>query len=403
MIPLRCAGFSDSGMSAGHSSGEFSLRSNTVLAMRAKTTGEAPAVPNDAALPGCALLSQAELRTQAMARLLGNWLGPGARLQKSFATPWRYVPGKRCNFQIELEIVPAPGARVERRQVIGKVYAKDRGAQVYRMLEEFRSHGFANGRFLVPQPLAYNARCKLLLLTWAEGELLRSLLVDGSDVGGRIEEAAGWLLQLHQCGVTGGRRLTFRRHLQTLARQKQHLAEVYPESDDVLENLLRRLEERGMALSGWTPGPTHRDYSPDHLVFSGGHITALDFDEFCQYDPMFDVAHFMAHLRLLGLRYFGVMNRFDDIAERFRAAYQAGAQGYSAERLRLYQAVAYFKLAHIVAIVVRPAAWKEVVDTFLREARQALGTLTGSRPDPAVKGITRNQERSRSERSSEGE
>jgi hypothetical protein len=43
----------------------------------------------------------------------------------------------------------------------------------------------------------------------------------------------------------------------------------------------------------------------------------------------------------------------------------------------LYQAVAYFKLAHIVAVVVRPPAWKEAVDTFLSEAQQALDLPTG--------------------------
>jgi hypothetical protein len=306
-----------------------------------------------------------------MSRLLANWLGPEAQLLESSAVPWRYVPGKRCNFQIELVIAPASGAAVERRRVVGKLYAKDCGAKVYRMLRDFRGHGFDRGRFLVPQPLAYDPRWKLLLLTWAEGDLLRSLLLGNAEVSGRIEEAADWLLRLHRSGVTTGRRLTLRRHLQTLAVQKQRVAEVYPESERLLGDVLRRIEERGGALSGWTPGPTHRDFSPDHLVFDGGHVTALDFDEFCQYDPMFDVAHFMAHLRLLGLRHFGAMNRFDSLAERFRASYQAGAPGYSAARLCLCQAIAYFKLAHILAVVVQPPGWKEAVDTFLRGAQQA--------------------------------
>jgi aminoglycoside phosphotransferase (APT) family kinase protein len=296
---------------------------------------------------------------------------------ESGVVPWRYVPGKRCNFQIELVIARGPGAAIERRRVVGKVYAKNHGAKVYRMLQEFRTYGFATDRFLVPQPLAYDARWNLLVLTWAEGELLRSLLLSDADVSWQIEDAADWLLQLHQCDVTTGPPLTLHRHLQTLMTQKQRLVEVYPESAGLLENLLLRIDERGAALAGWMPGPTHGDFSPDHLVFNSGQLTALDFDEFCQYDPMFDVAHFMSHLQLLGLRYFGAMNRFDALAERFRSAYQAGAPGYSTERLRLYQAVAYFKLAHIVAVVVRPPAWKEAVDTFLSEAQLALDLPTG--------------------------
>jgi hypothetical protein len=38
----------------------------------------------------------------------------------------------------------------------------------------------------------------------------------------------------------------------------------------------------------------------------------------------------------------------------------------------LHQAVAHFKLAHILAVVVKPAAWKEAVNAFLREAHQVL-------------------------------
>jgi len=372
MMPEGCASPPSCGESARQGSAGEPLRAESLLATAMMTPGKTLAVPNDLSLPGCALLHQAGLRTEVASRLLANWLGSKAQVLDSSAVPWRYVPGKRCNFQLELAIASPPGTAVERRRVIGKLYAKDHGAKVYRILQDFRGHGFASGRFLVPQPLAYDERWKLLLLTWAEGELLRSLLLGGSDVSRRIEEAAGWLLQLHQCGVTTGPRLTFRCHLQTLAQQKQRLTEVYPESDGFLEDLLRRIEERGVALGGWTFGPTHRDFSPDHLVFDGGQVTALDFDEFCQYDPMFDVAHFMAHLRLLGLRYFGAMSRFEDLAERFRAAYQAGARGYSAARLHLYQAVGYFKLAHILAIVVKPPAWKEAVDAFLREARQVL-------------------------------
>ena len=307
-----------------------------------------------------------------MSRLLEPWLGPKAELLESNAVLLRYVPGKRCNFQIELMILPAPGAPIERRRVVGKVFAKRYGARVYEILQEFRSHGFAGSRFLVPQPLAYDSRWKLLLLGWAEGDLLRSRILGDSDASGRMEEAANWLVKLHQSGVAAGSRYTFRRHLETLASQKLRLTRVLPELDGLLKSILCRIEERGVALSGWTPGPTHRDFSPDHLVFNKGCVTALDFDEFRQYDPMFDVAHFMAHLRLLGMRYTGDMTRFDELGRIFQTAYRGCAREYSEARVRFYQAVAYFKLAYIVAVVMRPPAWEEAVEVFLREAEWVL-------------------------------
>jgi thiamine kinase-like enzyme len=329
------------------------------------------AVPNDSALPGCPLLSQDKLRTYVMSRLLAHWLGPHTKLIQSRAMLRHYVRGKRCNFQIEMVISTALGA-IERRLVVGKIYAQDHGERVYGILQALRSHGFAQGRFLVCQPLAYDPRWKLLVLTWAEGVLLRRLILGDSDASQQVQEASTWLLRLHECGMTAGRRLTFRRHLETLALQGRNLAKVYPEIRRLLVSLLQRIEERGKALSGWTPGPTHRDFSLDHLVFHERHITALDFDEFRQYDPMFDVAHFMAHLRLLGLRNFGDFTRFDRLADLFHVAYRADARNYSEARVHFYQAVAHFKLAHIVAIVLRPPAWKEAVEMFLLEAERKL-------------------------------
>ncbi|HEX2710753.1 MAG TPA: phosphotransferase, partial [Candidatus Acidoferrales bacterium] len=112
--------------------------------------------------------------------------------------------------------------------------------------------------------------------------------------------------------------------------------------------LLARFEERGKELAGWTPGPIHRDFSPEHLVVHGDQFTGLDFDEFCQYDPLFDVAQFSAHLAFPGLTHFGTLDHFDTLAERFLAAYQACGGDYSQARLGLYKAIAYFKLGRKV-------------------------------------------------------
>jgi len=338
-------------------------------------TGALPAT-DDSALPGYALLRQDKLRTELISDLLRRWLHPQAELLESNAELRRHVPGKRCNFQIDLTILPAPGAPLERRRVVGKVYSRDQGARVYEALHEFRNQGFAGSPFLVPQPLAYDPRWKLLLLGWSEGELLRSLVLGGSDVSHRMEEAANWLLKFHQCGVTTGRRHTFRRHLETLKSQTQRLVNVHPELEGRLGSILCRIEERGEALSGWTAGPTHYDFSPDHVVFHEGRVTVIDFDEFRQYDPMFDVAHFRAQLCLLGLRYMGDVTRFNELCEPFQEAYRVGARDYSEARVRFYQAVAYIKMAHIVGVVARPPAWKEAIEVFLSETENVLGRLT---------------------------
>src|SRR3989475_1352892 len=300
-------------------------------------------------------------------------LGPEANLLASRVAIRHIVPGKRCSAELELTLGQEMDAPADHRRLLAKIYSEDQGAKVYETLRELRRHGFGTGRIIVPQPIAYDPASHLLLLDWVEGPLLSSLLLVAPDVSQSIEGAAAWLLSLHTCGVTSGRRYTFSRHLHTLNIWRQLLTEVFPEDEHRMSDLLGWIEERGRALSGWTPGPTHRDFSPEHLVVHGDQLAGLDFDEFCQYDPLFDVAHFAAHLRFLGLTHFGSLRRFDWLADRFQASYKAGTQQYSTERVRLYEAISYFKLARIVAVVQRPKGWEWIGAALLREA---LGRVT---------------------------
>jgi len=327
-------------------------------------------LPADPTLPGLALLGRPAELTAMLSRLVAPWLGAGAHLLDSRAHLRRLAPGKRCSVELELVVGRENGVPAEHRRLLGKLYREDQGATVYRTLEELRGHGFGAGRFLVPQPLAYVPEYRLLLLTWAEGDVLSSVLLAGSDAAEKIEGAATWLLGLHQCGVRTGRRYSFRGHLQTLAKWKELLTDVYPEGERLLADLLARFEDRGKELSASTPGPTHRDFSPEHLVVRDDRFTGLDFDEFCQYDPLFDVAHFISHLRLLGLTHCGSLNHFDGLADRFLAAYAAGGGDCSAERLKLYGAIAYFKLGRFVSLVQRPPNWMPILRELLSEARR---------------------------------
>lgn len=331
---------------------------------------DASELPSDQALPGLAALCRPGELTATLSRFLAQWLGPDAHLLSSHAYLQRLSPGKRCSVKLDLVVGRDNGAPAERRRLLGKLYREDQGATVYETLGELRSHGFGAGRFRVPRPLAYVPEHHLLLLSWAKGDLLSSVFLARFDAAQEIAGAAQWLLRLHNCGVRTGRRYSFRGHLHTLAGWKELLTEVYPEGDRLLGDLLARFEERGSQLAGWTPGPVHRDFSPEHLVVQGDQFTGLDFDEFCQYDPLFDVAHFTAHLRLLGLTHFGTLSHFDWLADRFLAAYEAGGGEPLGERVSFYEGIAYFKLCRFVALVRQPQAWKQILPELLSEARR---------------------------------
>jgi hypothetical protein len=317
--------------------------------------------------------------------LLTEGLDVGGRLVDSHVAIRRYVPGKRCIFELELVIAPSGTGSVEQRTVMGKVYAGDEGARVYDTLQRLWASGFSAGPLTVPRPIAYDPDWRILVTSRARGVMLRQLLLAPrdrtdtlahptgvSDLCTAVERSAEWLVKLHTSGVTGRRWYTFDRHLQRLAFCQGRLVDVYPEATSPLAAVLARIEARGRALSAWEAAPTHHDFSPDNVVLDGSQLSAVDFDEFCHYDPLFDVAHFVVHLRLLGLTFCGMLRRFDELAIRFKMAYEAQAKEYSAARVQLYEAITYLKLAHIIACITRPRGWQQSVATLLREAQKTV-------------------------------
>ena len=333
-------------------------------------TAEAHDLPFDPALPGTALLQNPAQLRAVLSHRLENWLGPGSSLFDARVAVRHFFPGKRCSAELELLVGPTRGAPAERRRVLGKFYSDDHGAGVYDALSELRRTGFDVGRFVVPRPLGYDVAHRLLLLEWTQGESLRARLAAAPPTREDVTDAAAWLLRLHTCGVTSGRQYTRTRHIETLTGWMQQLTARFPEGEQLLADVLAGIRERGQAHSDWQPGPTHRDFSPEHLVVSGDRVVGLDLDEFCQYDPLFDVAHFTAHLRFLGLTRFGTLQHFDPLIDDFIAAYRAGSVGDSAERRRLYEAIAFVKLGRFVVLVRSFPDWRQTLPVLLKHALQ---------------------------------
>ena len=66
----------------------------------------------------------------------------------------------------------------------------------------------------------------------------------------------------------------------------------------------------------------------------------------------------------------GTLHHFDALTDRFLARYEAGGGECSEARLRLYTAIAYFKLGRFVALVQRPQGWMRILPELLNEARR---------------------------------
>src|SRR5436309_3693698 len=167
-----------------------------------------PPVPYDPAVPGSALLQQPPLLVEVLAPLILDSQEDGARILDSRMDVRRYLPGKRYVVEIDLLIRGREKSDVRTRRVIAKLYTQDQGANVFETLQELRSRGFAGGPRTLPQPLGYVPEWKLLVLSWAEGQTLRCLLVTETEAARAFDAGAQWLRKPHACGFYGGRQYT---------------------------------------------------------------------------------------------------------------------------------------------------------------------------------------------------
>ncbi len=327
-------------------------------------------MPSDPMLPGTILLQDPERLGTRIQSLLTPWVGEQVQVLQSRVIVRRYVLGKRCIIELELLIRRQASATAEKLNLIGKFYRRDQGMKVYETLRQLSDKGFASGRFRVPQPIAYDAKWQLLLQTRASGELLYDQLMRGAETFQTFDDAALWLVKLHNCSIQSGLLYTFERQLITLKHWQRNIAQASAEHACVFDRILHQIEAWGAVLSDSIAGPTHRDFSPDHIMLNGNETTVFDFDEFCLYDSLFDVAHFVTRLKFLGLAYFGSLDHFDAVATRFQESYRLASNAYSPERVRLYQSIAFLKLAHITLLITRPHGWDQIGMTLLHEAEK---------------------------------
>ncbi|TME41039.1 MAG: hypothetical protein E6I75_03700, partial [Chloroflexi bacterium] len=172
-------------------------------------------LPDDAALPGLAVLHDRKRRIDLLSPLLADWLGASYQLVECEVSLLSYLPARRI--VVLLDLVVTVGGTAEHRSVVAKLYAADQDpAAVHATVQALQQHGFGSGSVCVPRSIGIDARNRMLLAERAPGDVLRQLLVEGRTGPAAIQRAADWLLGLHTCGLGTGRVYTFERHLYTL-------------------------------------------------------------------------------------------------------------------------------------------------------------------------------------------
>jgi aminoglycoside phosphotransferase (APT) family kinase protein len=151
-----------------------------------------------------------------------------------------------------------------------------------------------------PRPVAHLRELGMAVFTAVAGRTLDQL--GGAERVRGAESAAAWLATLHGSGLELDRGFDLASERRNLLLWGRQVAALHPSSAAAAERLLERLDGLAGGLLLETTAPLHKDFHHQHTLIADGGLVVIDLDEARAGDPAFDVAHFAANLRLLGLR-----------------------------------------------------------------------------------------------------
>jgi hypothetical protein len=185
-----------------------------------------------------------------------------------------------------------------------RVFAKpfsdaDAGLAAYEIQRALWEGGFGPGAsHRVPEPIAYLADERVILMAAATGERLRELAQgDWPPWADALGGGARWLAALHGSPLRLGPPDDATRRVLHLARRAAQTAARRPDLERMLTRLLDQLGDR-LPVRGTTPVvQTHGRYHPQHVYVDSGSVVVIDADRATPGDAAKDVGEFLHRLR----------------------------------------------------------------------------------------------------------
>ena len=285
----------------------------------------------DPALPQLAVLRNPTLVGYALADVYGE------PVEVTAAAIVRHKPGRRCT--LRYDVLAGPDRQAER--LYAKTFASDRGPRVHKSLKLIAdARAFGPGA-LLPEPVAYVGRLKLLLQREVPGVPIDAGLLAGDrSLAARVAEV---LAALHTSGIELGRRHEVEDELAVLRARVAKLAR----GGRRARSCLARLEVAAAAVPAWRVRPIHRDFYPDQLLLAGDRLGVLDLDDAAMSEPAVDVANFLAHLRLLGIEQPARAEAIGAAADAFRSRAHELDPALDPRLVRLLESATLLRLACI--------------------------------------------------------
>ena len=340
--------------------------------------------PIDGELPTLVAATDRQRMTEIFAETLPEVLAGQLTIQDLRMVPVNYARRYRCVMRYEIECL-APGNKLQRREVYGKIATDTQGALIAPVIAALRERVLGNRnayQFNIPRSLGFRPDLQLSLLEAIPGtpqinQLLKARLsgvdLPASDLTlDRAMDACAQIANaLHRSNIGLGRRRTLDNDLTELRKGIREVKRVAPELGAQFQTWLERIESYAEESDALLPRFCHGDYTYAQVIFDGRQSGLVDFDTVCQAEPALDLGQFLAYLRAAahkarkaassGTTPIGVQ-----LGEHFLDAYiaAAGEQIEDAERLRIR--VSVYEVVSLMRMALH--SWQQLKATRLENA-----------------------------------
>ena len=275
---------------------------------------------------------------------------------------------------LRYRVVAERGSAVFETTWYAKHYRGSRGKRVYSLLHALQSLA---PRILVPVPIGYSPKVKLLVMSALEGSSLSDALADSERIDACMKQAGGALALVHKAeeprladhlGAHGPREevgvLEVARRRASETPSFLQTAGPFMELCSVVEEELAHERPRGQVL-------LHRDLHPGQVVLRGDDgVGLLDWDDAALGEPELDLGNLEAHLFLDDLQRQGSVNSAPRLVEALRAGYLSQDE-VSLDRIAAYRRAALLRLATLERLAdpsVSVVSWASLARTLIETA-----------------------------------
>lgn len=270
-----------------------------------------------------------------------------------------HKPGRRCTVRYAIEL----GG--EDFSVVGKWYrAPGQASAMHGLIASLLATELS-------LPSLVHGSEHVVMQHFVPGQELR-FLVDAYDTR-PFAEAGRWLARLHAIDNAPGLKHKSTAHeLSKVNAWCRDLSAALPEHAELLNEISSSLLLAADHLRQVSPSVIHRDYYPGNLLWDGGTLWAIDFDQMALGDPAMDAGTFLAQLEKIVIRDQLSPEHLDAKSRAFEDAYRDARDEDFVGRVPFFKSYTFLKLAAAEA-QRRRERWQELTSAFLsRAAEEAL-------------------------------